>query len=58
MTEYTLYTFPLCIHVPELGGDGHVVIPRAVMKLKNIFTSPITEPTQLVELVLEAAALQ
>ena len=46
------------MHVPEVGGDDHVVIPGAVMKLKNIFTSPITEPTQLAELVLVADALQ
>ena len=60
ITEYTCCTFPcsLSIHVPEVGGDGHVVIPGAVMKLKNIFTSPIIESTQLAELVLVAAALQ
>ena len=48
----------ICIDLPAVESEGHVVGTRAVMKMRNIFTSPITKPTQLEELVLVAAALQ
>ena len=42
----------------DIDGDELVIGTGDVMKLKNTFTPPTTEPAQLLELVLVAAALQ